>query len=181
MKLSEFLSKEVKTALRNHALDCEAGRYASQVKEIRRARRSLARPSKNETNDTERLPKECNCRDSRRHGKSNHYAKYFRAAGVYLIDLSYPDKEKGTGRLIVFEGECPKCGCMMYKGETLCDYRLTGTKLLWAALDTVMLVGSRYGLTMSMEKAWAEVNRFIPVNRGKFNHRRSCHGSKYES
>lgn len=181
MKLSEFLSKEVKTALRNHALDCEAGRYARKVKEIRRARRSLARPSKKETNTTERLPKECRCRDGRRHGKSNHYVKYFKAARISLIDLNHPDMKKGTGRLIVFEGECPKCGCMMYKGETLCDYRLTGTKLLLAALEAVMLVGSRYGLTMSMEKAYSEVSRFIPANRGRLNPRRSCHGSLHES
>lgn len=181
MKLSEFLSKEVRTALHNHALDFEAGRYASQVKEIRRARRSLARSSRKDTNTTERLPKECRCRDGQRHGKANHYAKYFRAAGISLIDLSHPDREKGTGRLIVFEGVCPKCGCMMYKGETLCDYRLTGMKLLWAALETVMLAGSRYGLTMSMEKAWSEINRFIPVSRGKINPGRSCHGSEHES
>jgi hypothetical protein len=38
MKLSQFLSREAKTALRNFALDCEAGRYAHRVKKVRRDR-----------------------------------------------------------------------------------------------------------------------------------------------
>ena len=38
MKLSQLLSREVKTAMRNLALDCEAGRYAHKVKEVRRNR-----------------------------------------------------------------------------------------------------------------------------------------------
>jgi hypothetical protein len=38
MKLSQFLSREVKTALRDFVLDCEAGRYAHRVKRLRRER-----------------------------------------------------------------------------------------------------------------------------------------------
>jgi hypothetical protein len=38
MKLSQFLSREAKMALRNFALDCEAGRYAHRMKKVRRER-----------------------------------------------------------------------------------------------------------------------------------------------
>lgn len=38
MKLSHFLSKEAKTALRNFALDFQAGRYSHRVKKVRRDR-----------------------------------------------------------------------------------------------------------------------------------------------
>ena len=38
MKLSQFLSKEAKTALRNFALDLQAGRYLHRVKKVRRDR-----------------------------------------------------------------------------------------------------------------------------------------------
>jgi len=38
MKLSQFLSREVKIALRDYVLDCEAGRYAHRVKKVRRER-----------------------------------------------------------------------------------------------------------------------------------------------
>ena len=38
MKLSQFLSREAKTALRNFALDLQAGCYSHRVKEVRRDR-----------------------------------------------------------------------------------------------------------------------------------------------
>lgn len=46
MKLSQLLSSEVKTAMRNIALDCEAGRYAQKVKEVRRERSNSAAAGK---------------------------------------------------------------------------------------------------------------------------------------
>jgi hypothetical protein len=178
MKLSQLLPREVKAAMRNLALDCEAGRYAQKVKGVRRERSNSAAAGRGDNGTNEKMPRECKCRDGRLHSKENHYARYFKAEKIFSIDLRHPDKEMGIGRLIIFEGACPKCGGVMYKGETLCDYRLTGTKLLWATVETVMLVGSRYGLTMSIEKAWSEVNRFFPASGGKFNPRRFCYGSK---
>lgn len=178
MKLSQLLSSEVKTAMRNIALDCEAGRYAQKVKEVRRERSNSAAAGRGDNGTKEKMPRECKCRDGRLHGKANHYARYFRAEKIFSIDLRHPDKEMGKGRLIIFEGTCPKCSGVMYQGETLCDYRLMGTKLLWAAVETVMLAGSRYGLTMSIEKAWSEVNRFFSASGGKFNPRRFRYGSK---
>ncbi|MDA8106100.1 MAG: hypothetical protein M0Z71_12075 [Nitrospiraceae bacterium] len=41
MKLSMFLSREAKKALRNFALDYEAGLYARRVKEMRIGRNDL--------------------------------------------------------------------------------------------------------------------------------------------
>jgi len=172
MKLSQLLPREVKAAMRNLALDCEAGRYAQKVKEVRRERSNSAVAGRGDNGTKEKMPRECKCRDGRLHGKENHYARYFKAEKIFSIDLRHPDKEMGNGRLIIFEGTCTKCSGVMCKGETLCDYRLTGTKLLWATVDTVMLVSSRYGLPMSIEKAWSEVNRFLPAGHRKFNPRR---------
>ena len=42
MKLSQLLSSEVKTAMRNYALDCEAKRYGQMLKKVRRQRTGQA-------------------------------------------------------------------------------------------------------------------------------------------
>ena len=82
MKLSQLLSREVKAAMRNIALDCEAGRYAQKVKEVRRERSNSAAAGRGDNGTKEKMPRECKCKDGRRHGKENHYARYFRAEKI---------------------------------------------------------------------------------------------------